>query len=120
MSKEEKEKQSEKRDNQRTESELQQEIDAGEWMRLREFVVYRRRSRQGKIIATLQALTNRIAQLEKLFYQLVRNKPEQSTRMLSEIKRLRVLKEYLLQCLIWEEQGDFDESSVPYELEGML
>ncbi|HRN96814.1 MAG TPA: hypothetical protein PLD54_05200 [Candidatus Levybacteria bacterium] len=120
MNKEDKEKTSHEKGDTRSESDLQHEIDAGEWMRLREFSVYRRRSRQGKIIATLQALTNRIIQLEKLFYQLVSTQPQKSTKLLAEIKRLRVLKEYLLQCLIWEEQGDFDDSSVPYELEGML
>lgn len=120
MNKEKKEKTSEKKEDTRTESDLQHEIDAGEWMRLKEFSVYRKRSRQGKIIATLQALTNRIVQLEKLFYQLVSTQPQSSTKLLKEIKRLRTLKEYLLQCLIWEEQGNFDEESVPYELEGML
>src|SRR5688572_3761639 len=83
---------------------LDREIRAGEWKRLREFASYRRRSRQGKIIATHQAISNRIVQLEKLFYELVRNHPEKAEKLLGEIKRLRFLKEYLLQALIWEEQ----------------
>src|SRR3989344_597459 len=88
-------------------SDFDQEIKAGEWKRLKEFKIYRKRTRQGKIIATHQALSNRLAQLERLFYQLVSNHPQKATKLLKEIKRLRFLKEYLLQALIWEEQGQF-------------
>lgn len=105
---------------QKSESGLQEEIQAGEWKRLGEFETYRKRSRQGKILATLQALTNRIVQLEKMFYELVRNHPSRAVKLLDEIKRLRFLKEYLLQSLIWEEQGEFDAHKIPLELEDLL
>ncbi|HVT00962.1 MAG TPA: hypothetical protein VHE53_01865 [Patescibacteria group bacterium] len=101
-------------------TDLDEEIKAGEWQRLREFKTYRKRSRQGKIIATHQALSNRIAQLEKLFYQLVANQPQKAGKLLKEIKKLRALKEYLLQALIWEEQGQFDDHSTPDELEDII
>ena len=52
------------------------EIQAGEWQRLKESKTYRKRTRQGKIIATHQALSNRLKQLETLFYQLVSNHPQ--------------------------------------------
>jgi len=103
-----------------SDSDLNREIQAGEWMRLREFKTYRKRSRQGKIIATHQAISNRLAQLEKLFYQLVRDHPQKATKLLKEIKRLRQLKEYLLQALIWEEQGVFEDHQEPEELEELL
>lgn len=103
-----------------SESTLEEEITAGEWQRLHRFETYRRRSRQGKIIATHQALANRIRQLEKLFYELARNHPEKSAKLLSEIKRLRYLLEYLLQCLIWEERGELDDHAMPEELEEVL
>jgi hypothetical protein len=105
---------------QKSESGLQEEIQAGEWKRLGEFETYRKRSRQGKILATLQALTNRILELEKMFYELVRNHPSRAVKLLDEIKRLRFLKEYLLQSLIWEEQGEFDAHDIPLELEDLL
>ncbi|HVZ67570.1 MAG TPA: hypothetical protein VG917_04920 [Patescibacteria group bacterium] len=103
-----------------SDSELEDEIKAGEWQRLREFKVYRKRSRQGKIIATHQALSNRIAQLERLFYQLVANQPQKAGKLLKEIKKLRALKEYLLQCLIWNEQGELDDHPMPEELEPLI
>jgi hypothetical protein len=103
-----------------SDAKLDQEIKAGEWTRLREFATYRKRSRQGKIIATHQAISNRLAQLEKLFYELVRNHPQKASKLLKEIKRLRYLKEYLLQALIWEEQGQFDDHETPEELESLV
>ena len=104
----------------KSDSDLDAEIKAGEWQRLREFKVYRKRSRQGKIIATHQAISNRLAQLERLFYELVRNNPQKATKLLKEIKRLRLLKEYLLQALIWEEQGEFNDHDTPGELEDLV
>jgi len=107
-------------ENRKAESRLQEEIQAGEWQRLSNFETYRTRSRQGKIIATHQALANRIKQLETLFYQLVKNHPQKSVKLLAEIKRLRILLEYLLQALIWEEKGELEEHRSPEELEGMI
>lgn len=107
-------------DREKVDSDLEREIKAGEWQRLREFKTYRKRTRQGKIIATHQALSNRIKQLETLFYQLVRNHPQKSVKLLREIKRLRVLLEYLLHALLWEEQGVFDEHDTPEELEEII
>jgi hypothetical protein len=101
-------------------STLDHEIKAGEWQRLKEFKAYKKRSRQGKIIATHQALSNRLRQLEVLFYQLVSNHPQKATKLLKEIKRLRFLKEYLLQALIWEEQGQIEDHSIPEELDELI
>ena len=105
---------------QESDARLDQEIKAGEWTRLREFATYRKRSRQGKIIATHQAISNRLAELEKLFYELVRNHPQRATRLLKEIKRLRYLKEYLLQALIWEEQGELEDHDSPEEFDEII
>ncbi len=101
-------------------SDLEREIKAGEWKRLREFATYRKRSRQGKIIATHKALSNRLKELETLFYQLVRDHPEKTTKLLTEIKRLKFLQEYLLQALIWEEQGQLEDHDTPGELEDLF
>src|SRR3989338_428759 len=83
------------------EMDLDVEIRAGEWQNLRRFRSYQRRSRQWKIIATYQAISNRLRQLEKLFYELVRNHPAKSEKLLWEIKKLRLIQEILLQCLVW-------------------
>lgn len=101
-------------------STLDQEITAGEWQRLTEFETYRRRSRQGKIIATYQAISNRLNQVVALYYQLVRNNPQKAIRLLIEIKKLRFLQSFLLDCLIWEEQGVLEDQKMPPELEGMI
>ena len=116
----EKKKRSEQREPEDGSSDMEHEIKAGEWQRLKEFRVYRKRTRQGKIIATHQALSNRLAQLERLFYQLVSNHPQKATKLLKEIKRLRFLKEYLLQALIWEEQGVLEDHDTPDELEELI
>ena len=100
----------------RQESRLTEEITAGEWTKLNQFDIFRNRSRQGRIIVTIQALENRIKQLEKVFYGLVVNHPQKATKMLAEIKKLRYLKEYLLQCMIWEERGELEDHDMPQEL----
>ena len=103
-----------------SQSSLEEEVKAGEWTRLNEFGAFQRRSRQGKIIATYQAISNRLNQLVSLYYELVRNNPQKSVRLLREIKKLRSLQEYLLKCLIWEEEGDFESHPVPEELMNIL
>ena len=100
-------------------SRLDEEIKAGEWKNLKKFEIYRQRSRQGKIIATHQALSNRIKQLENLFYQLVRENPKKAEKLLLEIKRLRFLQEFLLNALVWEERGEIEDHDFPAELEGL-
>lgn len=104
----------------KSDSSLDEEINAGEWQRLNEFPSFRKRSRQGKIIATYQAISNRLNQLVALYYQFVRNHPDKAVRLLMEIKKLRYLQEYLLNCLIWEERGELKDSDIPPELSDLL
>ena len=101
-------------------SDLDREILAGEWETLTKNETYVRRPRAGRIIAMHQAISNRIKQLEKLFYPLVRDHPEKAEKLLSEIKRLRLLQQYLLQAYVWEEQGEFDDHNIPEELEELI
>lgn len=101
-------------------SDLDQEILAGEWENLTKNEYYHKRTRAGKIIAMHQAISNRIKQLEKLFYPLVRDHPEKAEKLLLEIKKLRFLQQFLLQAYVWEEQGEFDEHNIPKELEELL
>lgn len=98
---------------------LDEEILAGEWEKLTQNEIYNKRSRAGRIIAMHQAVANRIKQMEKLFYQLVRNHPEKATKLLAEIKRLRYLQEYLLQAYIWEQNG-VEIHDIPQELEDLI
>jgi hypothetical protein len=92
------------------------EIGAGEWQNLRRFNTFRARSRQGKIIATHKAVSNRLRQLEKLFYELARNNPKKSEKMLIEIKKLRLIQEVLLQCLVWTREDSLEKDMVPLEV----
>ncbi|MBI4079277.1 MAG: hypothetical protein HY429_03210 [Candidatus Levybacteria bacterium] len=102
------------------EMDLDVEIRAGEWQNLRRFRSYQRRSRQWKIIATYQAISNRLRQLEQLFYELVRNHPTKSEKLLWEIKKLRLIQEILLQCLVWyqskRDQQQLEKDMVPQEV----
>ncbi|HMS22917.1 MAG TPA: hypothetical protein PKA38_04125 [Candidatus Levybacteria bacterium] len=101
-------------------SALDSQILAGEWENLTKNEFYHKRTRGGRIIAMHQAISNRIKQLEKLFYPLVRDYPEKAEKLLAEIKRLRLLQQYLLQAYVWEEQGEFDEHSIPSEVKDLI
>ena len=67
-----------------------------------------------------QAVSNRLNQIVALYYELVRNYPDKSLRLLAEIKKLRALQEFLLNCLIWEKQGKSFDSDIPDELEALI
>ena len=95
---------------------LDAEIGAGEWESLKKFKTYQRRSRQWKIIATHKALANRIKQLEILFYKLCSDNPKKSEKLLIEIKKLRLMQEILLQCMVWEPKGELEKDMVPKEV----
>jgi len=99
---------------------VEREVEAGEWQRLNEFEAYRRRSRQGKIITTYRCISNRINQLLGFYYQLVKNNPKKSVKLLEEIKRLRFLQNFLLDCLLLEKTGELKPGKIPPELENLL
>ena len=98
------------------ESDLDLEIRVGEWQNLKKFKTYQRRSRQGKIIATYQAVSNRLNQLVALYYKFVSNNPQKASMMLEELRRLRLIQEILLNCLVWEPQGKLEKYMVPTEV----
>jgi hypothetical protein len=97
-------------------TDLNNEIQAGEWQGLSQFKTYQQRSRQGKIIATHQAVSNRLRQLEKMYYALVRDNPTKGERLLFEIKQLRLVQDVLLQCLVWEPAGQLQKDMIPPEV----
>lgn len=87
------------------ELDLDIEIRAGEWQNLNKFKTYQKRSRQGKIIATYQAVSNRLNQLVALYYKFVSGNPSQARKMLSELRRLRLIQEILMNCLVWSDEA---------------
>ena len=97
-------------------SDLDAEIKAGEWQRLKKFKRYQDRSRQGKIIATYQAISNRLNQLVALYYKFAAGNPTKAAKMLEELRRLRFLQEVLLNCLVWEERDQLEKSNIPEEV----
>jgi predicted RNA-binding protein len=97
-------------------TDLDVEMKAGEWQNLSRFKTYRQRSRQGKIIATHQAVSNRLNQLEKLYYKLVRDNPAKGEKLLAEIKKLRLTQDILLQCIAWEPKGELTKDRVPQDV----
>lgn len=98
------------------ELDLDIEIRAGEWQNLRRCKAYKNRSRQGKIIATYQAVSNRLNQLVALYYKFVGNNPKQAEKMLSELRRLRLIQEILLNCLVYEPKGQLTKDMVSKEV----
>ena len=67
------------------ELDLDIEVKAGEWQNLRKFNAFKRRSRQGKIIAMYQAVSNRLNQLVVLYYRFVSIEPQKAAKMLEEL-----------------------------------
>lgn len=98
------------------ELDLDIEVRAGEWQNLRKINAYKRRSRQGKIIATYQAVSNRLNQLVGLYYRFVSSNPKEAAKMLKELRRLRLIQEILLNCLVWEPKGQLEKDMVPEEV----
>lgn len=101
-----------------TDSGLEREIAAGEWQRLKTFITYQKRTRQGKILATYQAISNRLSQLSTVFMHLVRDNPQGAQKLLEEIKKLRRTQDFLSECLIWEKKGE--EIDLPEEITDIL
>lgn len=95
---------------------LDAEIQAGEWQQLRRNKTYQKRSRQGKIIATYQAVSNRLNQLVGMYYKFVGMNPREASKMLSELRKLRLIQEILLNCLVWEPAGELKKDMVPREV----
>lgn len=98
------------------ENALDIEIRAGEWQNLKKFKVYQNRSRQGKIIATYQAVSNRLNQLVALYYKFVGDNPKKAAKLLEELRRLRYFQDILLNCLVWEPRGQLEKDAVPEEV----
>ena len=98
------------------EMDLDIEVRAGEWQNLKRFKTYQRRSRQGKIIATYQAVSNRLNQLVGMYYKFVGVNPREGEKMLKELRKLRLIQEILLNCLVWEPKGKLKKEMVPQEI----
>src|SRR3989344_8046468 len=109
----EKDSSSEKGDGGFSEKELDLDIEirAGEWQNLKKFQTYQKRSRQGKIIATYQAVSNRLNQLVGMYYKFVGSNPREAKKMLAELKKLRLIQEILLNCLVWSRPAEQDLAS---------
>ncbi|MCL5970556.1 MAG: hypothetical protein M1450_03590 [Patescibacteria group bacterium] len=98
------------------EMDLDIEVRAGEWQNLKKFKTYQRRSRQGKIIATYQAVSNRLNQLVGMYYKFVGVNPREGEKLLKELRKLRLMQEILLNCLVWEPKGELKKDMVPKEI----
>ncbi len=92
------------------------EVRAGEWQNLKKFRTYQKRSRQGKIILTYQAVSNRLNQLVGLYYTFVGKNPQKGAKMLDELRHLRLIQEILLNCLVWEPEGKLEKDMIPDEV----
>ena len=99
---------------------LDREIAAGEWTRLIRHKVYRQRSRQGRILAVYQALSNRLDQLVKVFYELARDDRslKAAEKLMKEISYLRKVRDSLLMALTWNEEDVLPE--LPEEVEEII
>jgi len=55
-------------------------------------------------------------QLVSLYYKLVGANPKQGEKMLKELRKLRLLQEILLQCMVWEPNDEVLKDMVPKEI----
>lgn len=104
----------------KSESSLEREIIAGEWMRLCRYKVYRMRSRQGRVLAVYRAISNRLDQLVKVFYELAKeNKTLNSAKeLMQEITYLRKVRDNLLQYITWNKNTVL--SQIPEEVKTVI
>ncbi|MBU1085387.1 hypothetical protein KKB06_03510 [Patescibacteria group bacterium] len=102
------------------ESNLEREIIAGEWMGLCKHKVYRMRSRQGRILAVYQAISNRLDQLIKVFYEIAKEQKnlDSAKELMDEITYLRKVRDDLLQSITWNKNNI--PSQIPEEVEAVI
>lgn len=94
---------------------LDNEIQAGGWKNLGSFVAYKTSSRQKKIFLTYQAVSSNLYHVISLYLISVRDGavPED---LLTELKKLRMIQDILLNCLLWEPEGELDKNMIPQEV----
>jgi hypothetical protein len=67
-------------------------VNRGEFESLNDSKEFQALSLEGKIVIVRQAISNRIGQVEDIFYEVVRDRPEESIPILGRLAFLRKLK----------------------------
>jgi hypothetical protein len=67
-------------------------VNRGEFESLKDSKEFQVLSLEGKIVTARQAISNRIGQVEDIFYEVVRDRPEESIPILGRLAYLRKLK----------------------------
>ncbi len=93
-------------------SALDTEIQTGGWRNLKKFTVYQTYSRQQKIFVTYQALSNDLCHIISM-YLLTTEDEYQKVELLTEFKKLRMIQDILLNCLLWEHSGNLEKDMIP-------
>jgi len=92
-------------------SALDTEIQAGGWKNLKQHPVFQQYPRKHRIFLAYQALSN------KLFSVIADHlQGEGSEKLLTELKKLRMIQDILLNCLLWEHAGQLEKDMVPEEV----
>lgn len=92
---------------------LDTEIQSGGWRNLRKFRPYQDSSRQQKIFFIYQAVSSNLSQVIAMHITLEGDQREES---LTELKKLRMIQDILLNCLLWEQEGELERGMIPEEV----
>lgn len=100
---------------------LEAEIEAGEWDRLNEFEVYRKRTREGRIMAMTRAIGKRIEFYRSTFFTLARNFNDDKAKTVHrKQKKLERYQGLLAQFVAWEPYASEKLPKFPAELDTAL
>jgi hypothetical protein len=96
-------------------SALDTEIQAGGWRNLRKFSTYTAYSRQERIFLVYQAVSNSLQEVVST-YLISPTEEGEADGILTELKKLRMIQDILLNCLLWEPKGQLEKDMVPKEV----
>ncbi len=101
------------------------EVRAGEWKQLKKQTAFQQRNRQGKIVALYQAVSHKLTMLIVEYCQYlteteVAENPALQEKTLTELKKLRMIQDILLNSALWECEGTLEKSMIPGEVWEMI
>jgi len=97
-------------------SALDKEIQAGGWKNLKKLAAYKSSSRRQKIVVVYQAVSNSLSNIAVQYAATAVKNPKKADTLLTELKKLRMIQDILLNCLIWEPRGQLERDMIPQDV----
>ena len=96
-------------------ADLDNEMQSGGWRNLRKLQAYQNRSRQDKLFIIYETVYNNIYQLINEYIESLNDGIEKE-EILTEIQKLRIIQDIILNCILWEPKGLLEKDMVPQEV----